>query len=130
DVGAVAGRTGDHGRTNHSAARRLDAVLDALVHRLGEAGELADVEIDPALLLVIALLRNQHDLALDDPGIADDRAARLDDDLRQFLAEMAGERRHDGGGIARHAGNALIVARRKAAADIDHAQLDAVLFKS
>ena len=48
-----------------------DAVFDALVHGLGEAVELADVEIDPALVIV-RLLRNQHHLALDDAGVADD----------------------------------------------------------
>src|SRR6185437_15156636 len=124
DVGAVAGRAGDHRRADGAAARRPDAVLDALVHRLGQPGELADVEIDPALLVVIALLGDKHDLALDDSGIADQRAAGLDDDLGQGVAEMPGDRPHHRRAIARDAGHAAVVARGKAAADIDHAQGD------
>src|SRR5690348_2608924 len=47
DVGAVAGRPGEYHRPGRAAvARRRDRILDALVHGLGQAAELADVEID------------------------------------------------------------------------------------
>src|SRR5437868_7330710 len=53
DVGRIAGRAGQHDRAETGAvARGAQAVLDALVHGLGQAGELADVEVDPALALV------------------------------------------------------------------------------
>src|ERR1051325_1707978 len=124
DVGAVAGRAGNDDRALGAAApARLDAVFDALAHRLGEAVELADVEIDPASV-AIALVGDQHDLALDNPGIADQRAARLDDDLGQIVAEMPGQRIGHRLGIARDPGDFTLVMRREAAADIDHAQVD------
>jgi hypothetical protein len=60
------------------------AVLDRLVHGLGEAAELANVEIDPARGVLVATLRDQDDLALQNPGVADDGAARLDGGLGQL----------------------------------------------
>src|SRR5947209_7293751 len=72
-----------------------DGVADHLVHRLGEAVELADIEIDPALRLAARLLRNQHDLRLDNPGVADHAAAGLDDRLRDAVAEMPAQRAKD-----------------------------------
>ena len=101
----------------------MDAVFDALTDRLGETVELADIEIDPALA-AIALVGDQHDLALDQPGIADQRAARLDDDLGQLVAEMMGQCRRHGPGIFRHVRHPAAIARWKAPADIDHAQID------
>src|SRR5581483_11131843 len=86
DVGAVAGRAGEHDRAGRRAvARRRDRVLDALVHGLGEAAELADIEIDPAALVLEVLLRDQHHLGLDDAGIADQAAPGLDDDLGDLV---------------------------------------------
>src|SRR5262249_40198140 len=53
DVGAVAGGPCKHRwPQGPTVDGRADAVLDALVHGLGEPVELADVEIDPALVLV------------------------------------------------------------------------------
>src|SRR5690348_7020029 len=82
NVGTVAGRAGQDYRTRGPAApRRFDAVFDAFADRLGQPVELADIEIDPALA-TIAFVGDQHDFALDQPGIADQGTARLDDDLR------------------------------------------------
>src|SRR5262249_22300965 len=67
---------------------------------------------------------DEHDLALDDAGVADDRAAGLDDDLGEAIAEMLRHRRHHRGGVTLDAGYAVAIARREAAADIDHAELD------
>ena len=68
--------------------RRARRIADRLVHRLGETAELADVEVDPAQLVLVALLGDQHDLRLDDAGVADHAAARLDDGLRNAVAEV------------------------------------------
>jgi hypothetical protein len=81
-------------------------------------------EIDPTPVVAAAFFGNQHDLALDDAGIADQRAPRLDDDLGQVVAEMACDRRHHRLGIALHSRHLAAVMRREAAADIDHPQVD------
>src|SRR5712671_1835722 len=124
NIGAVAGRPGQDYRSQRPGAPgRLDAVFDALPDRLGEAVELADIEINPALA-AIALVGDQHHLALDQPGVADQGAAGLDDDFRQIVAEMPGQRRRHRLGVLLDSRDRAAVARRKAAADIDHAQVD------
>src|SRR5215471_57528 len=86
DIGSVAGGTREHRRPHCPAvAGCADPVFNALVHGLGEAVELAHVEIDPALVLVVALARDQHHLALDHASIADDRAAGLHHELGQVV---------------------------------------------
>jgi hypothetical protein len=72
-------------------------VADRLVHGFGETAELADVEIDPAHIVLVGLLRHQDDFRLDDAGIADHAAARLDDGFRDAVAEMLAQRVEDRG---------------------------------
>ena len=59
------------------------------------------------------------------PGVAHHGAARLDQDLRQVVAEMLGHRVHDRRGEAVHRRHLLAVAHGEAAAEIDHAQIHA-----
>src|SRR5437763_16346994 len=114
DVYPAAGRSGDDYLTRLSAhAGRHVAVFDALVHRLGQHVELPDVEIDPAPVVAAAFFGNQHDLALDDSGITDQRAPRLDDDLGQIIAEMACDRRHHRPSVALHTRYLAAVMRRE-----------------
>ena len=108
--------------------RGADRVADRLVHGLGEAAELADVEVDPSDLVGIrGLLRHQHHLGLDQAGIADHAAARLDDRLGDLVAEMLGQAPEDRLAVALHARHRLEVLGREAAAEIDHRQADAAL---
>src|SRR3954447_16179978 len=114
DVGAVTGRAGENDWQRWSGtARRLDAVFDAFAHRLGQPVELADIEINPALAAAVALVGDQNDLALDRAGVADQRAARLDDDFRQMVAEMPGQRVGDGLRVALDPGDLTAIPRRE-----------------
>ena len=70
-----------------SRPRGADRIADRLVDGLGQAMELADVEIDPAHLVLGRALGDQHHLGLDHAGIADEAAARLDDGLRNGVAK-------------------------------------------
>src|SRR3954452_17332187 len=125
NVGAVAGRAGENDRNGGPrTSRRLDAVLNAFAHRLGKPGELADVEVHPALAAAVALIRDQHNLALDRACVANQRTARLDDDLGQAVAEMPGQRVGNGPRISLDAGDLAAIPGWKSAADIDHAQID------
>src|SRR5207244_825365 len=101
---------------------RENAIADRLVHGFGQAMELADVEIDPAARIASALFRNEHDLALDDAGIADNAAAGLDDDIRQGHAETSSHGFADRLAVGFERRNLAVIARRKPAADIHHAQ--------
>src|SRR5712691_7438051 len=95
-VDRIAGRPGEHaGRERVAVARGPDRIADHLIRGLGEPAELAEVEIDPAHGIGLALAGDQHDLRLDDPGIADQAAARLDDRIRNTIAEMLAERAED-----------------------------------
>src|SRR4051812_40651087 len=79
-VGRVAGRPREHARRHLRAVMGCaDGVADRPVHRLGEAAELADVEVNPAHVVLVALLGNQNDFGLDDAGVADHAPTRLDD---------------------------------------------------
>ena len=71
-----------------------------------------------------SLFRDQHDLGLDDAGIADQRTSGLDQNLRQLVTEMPGDRRHHGPGIAIDRRHIAAIMRREPAADIHHTQLD------
>src|SRR5579871_5389784 len=125
-VHGVAGRTGQHARSGLTAvARRADGIADRLVHGLREAAELADVEIDPSDLVGLALLRNEYDFSFDDPRIADHAAARFDDGFRNGIAEMLAQRPEYGISVGLHGRHFLEVLGRKAAAEIDHGELDA-----
>src|SRR5437899_11764911 len=107
--------------------RRADGVADRLVHRLGEAAELADVEIHPAHLVLVALLRDQNDFGLDDPGISDHAAARLDDRFRDLVAEMLAQRTEDRSAVLHDRRNVLEVPGRETAAPVDPGQADPAL---
>src|ERR1700723_2002307 len=70
-VGGIAGRTCEHARRHFRAVMRgADGVADRLVHGLGETAELADVEIDPAHLVLVALPGDEEDFGLDDAAIS------------------------------------------------------------
>src|SRR4051794_16801080 len=69
-VHRIAGRACEDARRHlRAVVRGTNRVADRLVHGLGEAAELADVEIDPARIVLVALLRDQHHFGLDDPRI-------------------------------------------------------------
>src|SRR4030081_1022402 len=107
--------------------RGADGVADRLVHRLGETAELADVEIHPAHLVLVALPGGQDDFGLDDAGVADHAASRLDDGLRDLVAEMLAQRAEDRPAVLHHRRHVLEVLGREAAAHVDHGQVDAAL---
>src|SRR3546814_8693153 len=91
-VGRIAGRPGQHAGAGLAAvAPAADRVADCLVHGLGEAAELADVEEDPARVLGGILARDEHHLGLQDAGGADHAATRLDDGLGQRSEEHTSE---------------------------------------
>src|SRR5208337_2551070 len=118
-VDRIAARPRDDARTRRFAvALRADRIADHLVGGLGEAVELADVEIDPAQRIVLRLLRDQHDLRLDDAGVADHAAPRLYDRLGDAIAEMLRERTEDRIAIDFHGRHALEIFGREAAAEI------------
>src|SRR6476620_10993027 len=105
-----------------ASAQGADRIADRFVHRLGEAAELADVEVDPAHVIVLALLGDEHDLGLDHAGIADHAAARLDDGLWDAVAEMPPQRAEDRRAVGLHRRHVLEVLGRKSAAQINHRQ--------
>src|SRR5437764_7726386 len=70
DIGTVAGRPGeDHRPRRPAPPRGLDAEFDPLADCLGEAVELAAIELDPPLA-AFALVADQPALPLDRPAIA------------------------------------------------------------
>src|SRR6202035_5945326 len=75
--------------------RGADRIADRFADGLGETVEFADVEIDPAHLVLGAALGDQHHFGLDDAGIADQAAARLDDGVRQIVAKVLAQRLED-----------------------------------
>jgi hypothetical protein len=107
--------------------RRADRIADHLVHRFGEAIELADIEVDPATAVALRLARDEHNLGLNDPRVADHAAPWLDDRLGDAVAKMAPKRAKDGLPISFDRWHVLEIARREAAAEIDHRKLDAAL---
>ena len=126
DVGAVAGRAGED-RPAPPARRGpgvIDAVFDALVHRLGEPVELADIEIDPALsppsplseISTTSLWISPASPTSERPGSMMISGRSLPK-CRVIAAITAWAYSLD----ARHL---AAIMRRKAAADIDHAQID------
>src|SRR5205823_10072088 len=106
---------------------RADGIANRLVHRLGEPAELADIEIDPPHIVLVALLRDQNDLRLDDAGVADHAAARLDDGLRDLVAEVLAQRAEDRPAVLHDRRHVLEVLGRESAAHVDHRQVDAAL---
>ena len=54
---------------------RHELVADRLVDRFGQPRELADVEIDPAMQVVLGLLRHQQHLGGDHAGLGHQTAA-------------------------------------------------------
>ncbi|ENN87458.1 hypothetical protein RHSP_28371 [Rhizobium freirei PRF 81] len=126
-VGRIAGRTGnDAGLHLVAVAHRADRVADRLVHGFGETAELADVEEDPASGVVVRFLGNQDDFGLDHAGIADHAAARLDDRVRDLVAEMGAQRRKDRLTIGFGRGNITQILGWETAAHVDHLQVDAL----
>src|SRR5690606_37290287 len=63
DVGAVAGRAGDHHFLHLALLLGPDGELDGLVHGFDQAGELAHVGVDPALHGGARFTRDQHHFA-------------------------------------------------------------------
>src|SRR4249920_3215717 len=95
-VGRVTGRAREHTRCQRVAVPRgADRVADRLVHGFGETAEFADVEIDPADIVLFALLGDEDNLGFDGARIADQATARLDDGLRNPVAEVLAQRLED-----------------------------------
>src|SRR6266702_6642990 len=127
-VGGIAGRTREHARRHFRAVvRGADGVADRLVHGLGETAELADVEIHPAHLVLVALPGDQNDFGLDDARIADHAAARFDDGLRDLVAEMLAQRAEDRPAVLHDRRNLPEVFGRESATHVDHGEVDATL---
>src|SRR6476646_8482651 len=127
-VGAVAGRAGEHARGHVRAVMRgADGVTDRLVHGLGQTAELADVQVHPAHLVLVALLRDEHDLGFDDAGVAHHAATRLDDGLRNLVAEVLAQRAEDRAAVGHDRRHVLQVLGRETPAHVDHGQVDAAL---
>ena len=97
--------------------RRADRVADRFVHRLGEAAELADVEIDPTHRVFLALLRDENDFRFDDACVTHHAAARLDNRFRQAVAEMPRESAEDRIAIGFDARDGLQIAGGETATD-------------
>ena len=89
--------------------------------------EFADIEIDPAHFVFGAAFGDQDHLGLDDAGIADEPAARLDDRIRQVVAEMLAQRLEDRLAVGFELRRLAHVARRETAAEIDDGKADAAL---
>src|SRR5439155_16509213 len=120
----VTGRAGDDaGRGLVAVVRGPDRVADRLVDGLGEAVKLADVEIDPAHLVLGAAPGDQYDLGLDHAGVADEPAARLHNGLRDGIAKMPPQRAEDGFAVGFELRSLAHIAGREAAAEIDHGEV-------
>src|SRR5208337_5446471 len=89
--------------------------------------ELADVEIDPAHFVLGRALRDQYHFGLDDSSIADEATAGLHNGLGNRVAEMLAQRAEYRPAIGLELGRLAHVARGKAAAKIDHGEIDAAL---
>src|ERR1019366_9906616 len=127
-IDGVATRSGNHARLGGLAIESgPDWIADHLVHRLGEAVELADVEIDPLHLVVVRLPGDQHDFRLNDARIADHPAPRLDYRFGDAVAEMTAQRLEYRLPISLHRRHVLQIFRWEAAAKIDHLQVDPAL---
>ena len=82
DVRAVTRWAGEDDRLQRPVlAGDRDAVTDGLLERLGEPVEHADVQIDPASLVIGGAAGDQHDLGLDQSGFTDQVASGFDQDL-------------------------------------------------
>src|SRR5205823_7862828 len=104
-----------------------DRVTDRFFDRLGEAVKLADVEIDPAHWVFGRALGDQHHFGLDDAGVADETAPRLDDGFRNAVAEVAAQGTEDRLAIGIELRRLARVTRREAAAEIYHRECNAPL---
>ena len=89
--------------------------------------KLADIEIDPAHLVFRVALGDQHHFRLDDPGIADQATARLDECIRQIIAEVLAQRLEDRLAVGFEFRRSAHVARRKAATEVDDRERNAAL---
>ena len=103
------------------AVAGLELVADRLVHGLGEPGELADVEEDPARQVVLVLPRDEQHLGDDHPRLGDEAAAGLGHHL-DLLAEAVAHHAHHLGGIVLGRRQRQAVEGREAAADVEDAQ--------
>src|SRR5262249_47519178 len=106
---------------------RANGVPNRLIQRFSEPSKFADVKVNQAMMDLGAFARNQFDLGLDNSGIADETTARLDYSVRNVVAEMALQRTSDRLAISCCCRHVLQVSRRKAAAEINHGQIDAAL---
>src|SRR4029077_19351051 len=75
----------------------------------------------------VALLCDEYHLGLDDPGIADHAASRLDDRFGNRIAEVLAQRAEDRRAVSFHRRHVLQVFGREAAAEVDHRQVYATL---
>jgi len=81
------------------------------------------------MVVIVGLARDENDFRLDHPRIANHAAARLDDGLRDLVAEVLAQRRVDCLAVFFSGGNVAKILGRETAAHIDHLQVDALLGK-
>src|SRR6516165_6388590 len=128
DVGTVAGRSGKDARPDLVPIPRCaNGITDGFVQRLSEAAEPPDVQIDPARLVLSALLRNENHFGLDHASVADQTATGLDDSFRDAISEMLAQCAKDGTAVGLNRSNFAHVLGREAAAEIDHGKIDAAI---
>ncbi|MNJ45037.1 hypothetical protein D3C77_401150 [compost metagenome] len=128
DVGAVAGRAGDDHFFHLAFLLGPDRELDRLVHGFDQAGELADVGVDPTLDGGTRLARHQHHFTDQDASVGDQRTAWLEDDFRQVVTEVFLEEADDFFGVGFQAVGTGDVVGREAATHVDQLEFDAVFF--
>ncbi len=103
-------------------AVRRELVADRLVDGLGQARELADIQVDPAVQVVVGLARHQQHLGRDHAGLGHQPAARLCHHVGD-VAETLAHQFHHARGVGRGALDRLAVIGGKATADVEQAQL-------
>src|SRR5262249_47088455 len=128
DVGTVAGRSGKDARPDLvPIPRRANGITDGFVQRLSQAAEPPNVQIDPARLVLVPLLRDETHLRLDHAGVADQTATGLDDSFWDAISEVLAQCAKDGATVGLDRWNFAYVLGREAAAEIHHGKIDAAI---
>ncbi len=109
--------------------RRRNSILDRFTFGLGQATESPDIQINPPHRIIAIPLAHQHDLGRHQARITDNEPPRLDHHLRQCITKMLGHRPHDRIAKLVDLRNILAIPGWKAAAQVQHPQIDPGLGK-